>query len=648
KEARDKYLLFIFVLAASINAGFHILKTKNIPLFGYTVQSGLGNPNVLSHYLELALPMALFLVMKERIFIIRILSLTAMLITLYALKLASTRGAILGIGIGTAISLLIFVFNNLKRRYFGILMILLVITLILFSIIKYERFITRVRSDFNIQVRLRLMKDGLDIFRDNFLTGVGGANFFLHYRYYRDIWAEKDIDFLGIITVVRAHNDHLQNFCEFGFFASAIFYVFILSYFYKGIKLARYNGGIFYFLIVGVIASLVDSFFNFNFRVPVSRWMFFYILGLLASSPVSINSCTLKDKGYKNNMRILILIVLSILLFFTFTKQFIATSYIKIADSLRDRGEKNEALTYYSNSTALKDDDSFTIFQKGLIYEDNKNIQEAVEVYHKVRKIDPYFVNAIYHLGEVFFTTERYFEASKWYYISHRLRSGALEPYLNVAASVYKGIQQEYGTQLFKKALFRVKPDKTTIDTVLKIYWNQGNYQGIKEICLKLLKKNYMYPENISLVLKYAQEKNDILFINHLIEALRFTTSENVLNEIAETLFYMNRLEESERLYSEIIKMNISDHKTYYRLGMINFIRNKFAEAKVYFVKASVLNPLDPHYLYHTGISLLKSGDREGIIYLEKALKLSENKDAKLENIIKTILYQGRTDKQDR
>ncbi|MEW5693633.1 MAG: hypothetical protein AB1765_10100, partial [Candidatus Hydrogenedentota bacterium] len=62
KEARDKYLLFIFVLAASINAGFHILKTKNIPLFGYTVQSGLGNPNVLSHYLELALPMALFLV----------------------------------------------------------------------------------------------------------------------------------------------------------------------------------------------------------------------------------------------------------------------------------------------------------------------------------------------------------------------------------------------------------------------------------------------------------------------------------------------------------------------------------------------------------------------------------------------------------
>ena len=168
------------------------------------------------------------------------------------LFLSFSRGAIIGVfGVIFIYELikLIFIFSNLPKRislrkYIPLIAAIFIFIFIFIFISSYMDIVDKVLEMINKRVstassgsgRFEIWSNGLDLFQDNFFTGIGLYNF----RYY-NLHYFNDAHYM--------HNTHLEVLVEAGIIGFTVYVVFHLLLFYQLVKICIHNKTNIYLLL---------------------------------------------------------------------------------------------------------------------------------------------------------------------------------------------------------------------------------------------------------------------------------------------------------------------------------------------------------------------------------------------------------------
>lgn len=196
------------------------------------------------------------------------------LICFLSVFLSFTRAAYLALGVSLVIVLAIVVMvrNNSNKTVIGVISALLFVVF-LFSPAK-DRFLDVFsREDGSNIERMQIFKNGLSIFKDNLLFGVGIGNAPLAYN--------ENIDYRN---PTNSHNTYLEIAIENGVFGLAAWCLLVFGTIIQLIKLAVRKQGEERFYVLGLIGSLlfftVHSFFEVFLYSPINLSLVMIILAI--------------------------------------------------------------------------------------------------------------------------------------------------------------------------------------------------------------------------------------------------------------------------------------------------------------------------------------------------------------------------------
>ena len=241
------------------------------------VYSTLQNPNVLSEYLLLIIPVTFAFAFSEKNVWVRILLICCALGMCLCMLVTFSRGGYLGLLIAAAAFLLI-----IDRRFFFAGLVLLAVVMLVLP----ESVIMRFASignmgDGSTSYRVSIWYGTIDMLRDYWLCGIGPGTAAFQKVYPVYSYSEA--------AAQHAHNLFLQLTCDCGVCGVGSFLLAVIAHFRGiGASLLREGPGRSKLLQAGVVASvlgfLVQSMTDnsfYNYRVQLLFWVFL-MLGALA------------------------------------------------------------------------------------------------------------------------------------------------------------------------------------------------------------------------------------------------------------------------------------------------------------------------------------------------------------------------------
>lgn len=249
------------------------------------VYSTLDNPNVLSEYLLLAIPLAASCLFSSRTLFKRGLYLVVCGILCLCMIYTFSRGGWLGLLFA------IFIFLILVDRRFIFLMMAGVICLMLFSPeVIMDRFTSIGNvTDTSTSYRVSIWMGSLKMLKDYWVTGIGPGTqaFNMIYPMYS----------YNTISAPHAHNLFLQIICDAGFVAIVIFVILILVFIRmncKAISVEKDHTAKMFQIgslssIGGFMVQSMTDYSFYNYRVMFLFWAY------LALSAVFCRMSSLKD-----------------------------------------------------------------------------------------------------------------------------------------------------------------------------------------------------------------------------------------------------------------------------------------------------------------------------------------------------------------
>ncbi len=214
---------FVFNLSSFIDDGV------SMPFGRGRIYSTFENPNYFGAAINMVIfyPLICFIEKKGN----RITNALVFMLFLFNLIFTSTRGAWLGFLIG------VFIIAILRYRK-----VLLLIPIMLATIFVVPS--TRARflsifdfSHLNDNVRVKIWKTGIEMFKDYPLLGVGNGNFLTRYREY----ISKYHDLYAGRTIFTTHNSYIKMFAELGAIGGALFIMIYASLTYITFKVYKYG-----------------------------------------------------------------------------------------------------------------------------------------------------------------------------------------------------------------------------------------------------------------------------------------------------------------------------------------------------------------------------------------------------------------------
>jgi len=282
----DKIIYFILAFM-SIETGYILYIFIDFfdfynPPFRLREFEGLAyNQNVASLSILAKIPFIFYFLFRNNRILFKIILYILLFVSVFDISIIASRSALYGIILFSSIllaSLLIRKRLNLKflkvKTVGSIIFIFFcagILNIYLFQ--NSDKAIDIVERSLNVQeestnYRLNLWEDSLDMIKQNPVFGVGIGNYKIKsLEYGKDLLKDYTIPF-------HAHNDFLQIFVETGMFG-ALFYLlffilpFVLFVFHRK-KISTDNQRLAFFLIISIIAIIIDSFFNFPKYRPYS------------------------------------------------------------------------------------------------------------------------------------------------------------------------------------------------------------------------------------------------------------------------------------------------------------------------------------------------------------------------------------------
>ena len=237
------------------------------------VISTFGNPNVLGEFLVMSVPFFYIYFFSRKGFSKKILSLIPGGICLLCLVLTWSRGAWLGILLGTLVFFLLYSRHSLTVLLFGTLAIPFLPSILPQNVLLRFSSIGNM-ADSSTSYRVNIWLATIKLIRDYFFGGIGtGINVFktIYPRYAHS----------GIEAAPHSHSLYLQIMMELGIFGLLAFFICIIFFAKQSISVlgdSRKNPLRFWVLagfcgILAVLAQGATDYVFYNYRVMLWLWL---------------------------------------------------------------------------------------------------------------------------------------------------------------------------------------------------------------------------------------------------------------------------------------------------------------------------------------------------------------------------------------
>ena len=300
-------------------------------------------------------------------------------------------------------------------------------------------------------------------------------------------------------------------------------------------------------------------------------------------------------------------------------------AYSNIAALNVNRGNNNEARHIYQKLIKAYPNNESNYFNLGVIEEIAQHWDLALTYYKKVVEINPYDIEALNKVGEIYFNKGDYQNAKliceqliarnpqdEWNYYNMGLIEETLENW-DAALKNY-----EIATS--------IEPDyEQALDRIAEIHFNNKNYAAAKAVFEKLLKMNPTNtnnPFNIALIEETVGNTDAALDMYEKI--LRTNPKDKeVLTNIGRIYFDQKRYQKARGIAQKIIVLAPKDEYNYINLGLIEEALENWKLAMVNYKKAIKIAPGNAEAYYNLAFVDKKLNNNESAIRnLEKAVQL--------------------------
>jgi len=322
--------------------GIEFIWAKLINPYGRRAVSTFGNPNFISSYVLMIIPIAIYYLVISKKNIAKLFYSLVILSAIGMIFASLTRSSLLGLIFSLIFIFLFkevrnyFIFSNKTLKKTIILVLLLLIlwpdqTLKPASFGVFNRIFEGVRGSFSkislsvkrediyssFHQRLLIWSSAFNMFRENPITGKGWGSFELFYPYYQGDLIKKYPNIQNLRTHANnAHNEILEILSQTGILGLGICFLFLFLLFFhsfKYIKTANFEDKFFVIThLASIIGMLVDNMLNVSIHFAIPAFLFWWILGSLVGKFYS----GYNEKVIKENRNIYIkIIAIPVLLF---------------------------------------------------------------------------------------------------------------------------------------------------------------------------------------------------------------------------------------------------------------------------------------------------------------------------------------------
>ncbi|MGD0915722.1 MAG: tetratricopeptide repeat protein [Thermodesulfobacteriota bacterium] len=284
--------------------------------------------------------------------------------------------------------------------------------------------VAEIDKTFSGQARLYIYRNTIEMIKANLFLGSGFGNFKYVYPRYRDRgeWALSGLN----TRVEEAHNEYLQILSEvgiIGFLAFAWILLMIGRMSFWIIQNGDFDRHSFIALALtmGILATLVQSLFDFNLQNPASGVTFWVAIGFLeiiyhsakktksqvTDSPIVFS---IRSKMLRGLIGFGIFAGLATGIFFS-ARPAIADYYLKWARLQMEYKDWKSTLWSLKRASAFSPYHFDVYFHLGQTREQLKDYEGAVKDYQRCIALHPYFIEARNNLGAVYIKLDRLDEA---------------------------------------------------------------------------------------------------------------------------------------------------------------------------------------------------------------------------------------------
>lgn len=531
-----KSLIFFGVICVLITVFAFINKSINGQnLFRQVdlISGTFGNKNLLSSILYCSLPFYFIGLKYSKNY--KRLCASAILLSLFFLVTLRSRSVLIALIIFLGLNFIRYKYRVLSKKIFvSILGLFLLGSSIYFSFsfgkknvsssIFSNQYFNRITDNKTFDTRILFWNNSLRIIEDNFIFGVGGGNWGIHFpKYGLSNFSNHEI-INGKVIVDNPHNDFLKIFCEIGIFGFLFFVaIFITNLYYSVTLYKKANSSVEkdkYFIIFSfIIGYLFICFFDF----PSNRIEH----QLLLLSLFSILSYEYKLQFENNQKKISKTIILIVSL--------IITTFISTITLVRLNSEKHIFLLQQAKLSqnwieVIKESelaenyfykiDSKTMslnWYKATAYFHLKKYKESLVEYKKAINFNPNNISILNDLGTNYFVLSQLDKSKDYYLKALKISPKYEEARLNLVA-IYLH-EKKFDKAFSTIDLINIESNHINYKRYLALILEQKINKFLiskKDTELNTFLKNSIKTENDLVTLYFLSKKNNYTFEEYI------------------------------------------------------------------------------------------------------------------------------------
>ncbi|MDD5644398.1 MAG: O-antigen ligase family protein [bacterium] len=242
------------------------------------------NHNHFSGYLELAIPLALGVVIRYKNIrpFLKLLVIEALIIMAAAFIFAQSRGAWVSLSISLFVMLIILFKNKLVSVKVFVVFVLIIACVLGVSYFNDSSVSERIKSfeelggsssgEASMSMRFLIWKGTLDMIKENPVIGTGIGTYVWGFSKYRPVGLNNRANF--------AHNDYLHMTAEMGILALPLMLIILGIIIYKGFTSIN---PVIIGCAAGILSLSIHGLVDFNFHIPANMIIFVICMAFIAS-----------------------------------------------------------------------------------------------------------------------------------------------------------------------------------------------------------------------------------------------------------------------------------------------------------------------------------------------------------------------------
>jgi putative inorganic carbon (hco3(-)) transporter len=409
------------------------------------VISTFGNANYVAEYLQPILLVATiwFIFATNKLWIKIIASITALII-LTCIVVSGAREAWIGLPLVALIGGLVLrkstkdqvpSTKNTRQTKSLIIWMVVILVLLVIAVGIVHQYSSRGTGWLKTQVyslsdvhqfqeRFLIWQVAIQMIHEHPIWGFGAGGFRINYMDHLIQFMEKDNNQIYIPTLngwqgsnaSQSHNDYFQLTVDFGLIGIALYFWFIATLFWFGIRAIRTSTdpnqklqGIGLFL--ALVAILIDSMVNFPLMLPANGLPFWILLALF-NNTIQTETQTMPDKRPNKIMKLpvriigsIIVLILGLVLLSAIYHSVQASVLLKKGRKAAMLGQNKPALDLLHKSVALDPFENETRFALGFVYQNIGQSNQAIDQYSQAYGYD---YRKHVNLGEAYMQLKNY------------------------------------------------------------------------------------------------------------------------------------------------------------------------------------------------------------------------------------------------